>query len=293
MIIRVFFQPSANKSVISLSNENDGGRIAIFDHKENQIQSEFELPENCGRSICLSHDGKYFATAYWHREGIHIWSIQTGEVTQRIASSKVGGLRFDKSTEYIIFHSKSGSYARALSGEKTQRIKYCEGIDSASLSPSNHLYIPINRKGKYVDLEFDPFSSSIIDLHTPAKFHWIRHSPNNESYFLIDSHKSVYCYKTGTNKLNWHRSLKQIVQNDFMYAGTYSGNGELIGLTITELSGFRTIVLNAQHGEVVNEFPDQSCHGYPFGNFSVLLENGNVLNLESGETEPGLQAFFV
>jgi WD40 repeat protein len=292
MITRILYQPSVYKSVASLSDSYMEGRVVIYDHAQKQIQKEINLPQNCGRAFCLSNDGKYLATGYWYKKGIDIWDIESNALLHTIGPSNVSGVLFDKTVNFIIYHSDSGTYAHAINESSVERIYHCEGIGESSFNDSNELFIPINRKGKYALVNFESLSSRVVDLNLSAKLHWIRHSPDNKSFFVIDSQKNIYCFGEKTKAIKWKISLKKQANKDFIKVGTYSGDGELIGITVTENSGFRTIVLDSKNGEIRNVFPEKKCSGYPFIGKEVINESGEIINLEDGSISPGISHVF-
>lgn len=292
MITRIIYQPSVNKSVASLSDNYMEGHLVIYDHVKKQIQKRIDLPQDCGRAFCLSNDGKYLATGYWYKKGIDIWDTESSDLLHTIGPSNVSGVMFDKTANYIIYHSNSGTYAHGINESCVERIYHCEGISESSLNDSNELFIPINRKGQYVSVDFQPLSSKVVDLNISAKLHWMRHAPDNKSFFAIDSQKNIHCFDANTKAKKWKISLKKQANKDFIKVGTYSGDGELIGITVTEQSGFRTIVLDSKNGEINNIFQDRTCSGYPFLGKEVINESGEILDLDKGLVTLGISKIF-
>lgn len=286
MITKLHFEAAAGKSAASVSDEYPHGRVLIYDHDSQCVQAEVALPEDCGRSVALSPDGRLLATGYWHRKGIDVRETDTQDVVATLGPSKVSGVLFDRTSQHLIFHADSGTYAREIQGNRSIRISNCESLDSASFShEGNTLIIPLTRKGRVGRLSFAPLKCAETTLDVASTISWLRHSPRGSVLFTIDRNKTVRCFSAISGAAVWVSDLRKLVRRDFVYVGSYSGDGSLIGITVTQRDGFRVIVLDANTGEVQSEYTGQRCCGYPYYGSRVLLENGVVLDLANGHTD--------
>lgn len=282
MLIKSQYYPSISKVACSITSVNSDGEILLFDIQTNE-SSKISLPQGCGRAFDISSDGKLLATGYWYRRGIDIWDLESKKIIETFGPSRVSRIVFDESSRYVVYHSDKGTYIKKMGGDQEIRLNNISELDGASLDRrTNSLWIPTTRKGKLVFLSFESLVSEIRDLQISAQIYWVRQSPRKGTYFLIDSKKRIYCFGESMNNIIWENTILEPKSKGIAYLGSHSGNGGLIGITVTEFDGFRTVVLDAATGNIMNEFADVRCIGCPYGENEVYLESGSILDLTTG-----------
>jgi hypothetical protein len=99
----------------------------------------------------------------------------------------------------------------------------------------------------------------------------------------------VYCIDCAYNVI-WEADVGVYRESseDGAHVGTYSGDGELFGVTITHLSTFTLIVLNSHDGTIANVIHDCRADGIPFEDKTVLSESGRVVHFVYGRVVANL-----
>jgi len=288
---KVLYQAEAGLCAASYGTDQTSARVALLDVVERREVGRIEPAAECGRTFDLSTDGEPLTTGYWYRTpGVDIWNTDTRERIRSLGPSRVGSVRFDKASRFVVYHSEKGAWAQAIDGTDELRLPSLPGVEEAAFELVNNvLLLPTLRKGLIARLAFDPLSAALVQLDIPSVVHWLRFSPSFDACFLIGSGSRVYCFDGSLSHSLWTTSLRNHGVKGHVYVGTYSGDGSRIGITETLLGEphFRTIVLDASSGEVVRAIDGVSCGGYPLAGPLIMKDTGDTLDLVSGQVEPG------
>lgn len=272
------------------STQRDLHSVMIYNHATAKIERTVHTPADCGGAFDLSSDGQFLATGYWRREGVDIWRICDTAVVETFGPSQVSGVVFDRTSTKLIVRSERGTFIYSTNSPyDATRIPNAGSIHQGCFAQNtNHFLVPSRRSGTILRVDLDTSMITTISVPTKRTVHCIKPSPSDCSVFILDTAQTIWCLGPSLEMLLWKTTIKPIPLQSGIYVGAYSGDGSLIGLTLTNYDGFDTIVLDARTGEQMYRIPDTSCEGNPFDSDSVLLGSGRLLNLQSKKVSKGI-----
>ncbi len=268
------------------------GRIAICNETRGVVTHDISLPEDCGRAFALAPNDRFLATGYWYKPGIEVRDIGTGEPIACFGRNQISGLCFDRSSAYVVFRSQKGCFVHDLARGTEDAIRGTSDslYDAMWRGEGNEMWVPTNRRGIVVRIRFDPVRAETHSLPVSGRVFCMRWSPRADSYFVIDSTRTVYAFDAADERPTWKSVLREhmLAPEDNTYVGAYSGNGCWVGVIMTLRSGFRSIVIDSATGQVVHVVEGCRGEGEPFGPTSVMRESGEVVDLLSGQVTQDL-----
>lgn len=272
-------------SAISITRHKTAHKVLIYSHRMARVMHEILPPLDSGRAFDLSYDGKWLATGYWNRRGVDVWSLERGEVVASFGPSQVSRVFFDQTGSRLLVQSECETSINSIkdSRDKVQVLQSQDLEDGCFIKGHNQILLPSRRRSKVLKVDFKTTKVSEITVPLNKTACWIRHSPATNTLFIIDTADTIWCFDSSLKKQLWRTTIKDLPKRSGIYVGTYSGNGALIGLTLTSMDGFDTIVLNAETGQEVGRVCNTPSSGYPWKGNSVILESQQVLNLRTGK----------
>ena len=287
----VDYRETCNRSLATVSKRGLDLRVIVYDHTSRQPVFDAEMDVQC--SCCnLSFDGRYVAIGYWDRADIDVWELETLHRRRVKTPSRISRVFFDKTDDWLVYQSERGTYAMALAEAAPTRIVHADDLfGAAHRVRDNVMLVPLRRKGQIAAIAFDPVVVETATLSIGSVIRSIRHSPKDNTLFIIDGTGTVYGYDDELRHVTWKTPVKERP-----FTGTYCGDGSLIGLHATQFSGPPTVVvLESRRGVRDTEHPGRSCVGVPFTGDTVLLRGvhpGPLLHLRDGQESEGLAAAF-
>lgn len=287
----VNYRETCHRSLATVGKRGLDQRVIVYDHTLRQPVFDTELNDRC--SCCdLSFDGRYVAVGYWDRRNIDVWELNSLQCRRVTTPSRNSRVLFDKTGEWLVYQSERGTYAMPLTEAAPTRIVQADDLlDAAHRVRDNVMLIPLRRKGQIAAIAFDPMVIQTVTLPINSVIRSIRHSPTENSVFVIDGTGTVYGYDDELQELAWRTPVKERP-----WTGAYCGDGSLIALHATQFSGPPgVVVLDSRTGVRVAAHPGRSCIGVPYTADAVLLRGvqpGQLLHLRDGSMEVGLAAAF-
>ena len=264
--------------------------VLIYNHATESILHEIQLPEDCGRAFDLSHDGQLLATGYWDRKGVDIWQIHDAKIVSTFGPAEVSRVVFDRTGSKLIVQSERGTriFTTNPSHESVTISNAGDVENGCFVKDTNQYLMPSRRRG--ILLKCDLTTPNVADVPIPISrtVHCIKHAPNRANLFVIDTARTIWCFDSSFETLLWKTTIKPIPVRSGICVGVYSGDGDLIGITISRFDGFDAVVLNARTGAELHRMENTPCDGFPFRDDSVLLESGKLLNLRSKCVSEGI-----
>ncbi len=264
------------------------GRVVVVDYASREVIHDFPIPANCDDRFDLSPDGRCLAVAYGysHRPWLDAWDLVTNERIYRTREPEAYDVAFDKTGGYIIFASTRGCYVWTLVNGLTQQLCGCERpSDGGFIHSENRFLIPTNETGSILSVQFDPVLVTKVRIPNKRVIWCLRSSPVDDVVIAIDSTAcGVACYHERTYDSIWSTRLDGY---EFDTA-TFSGNGKLVGIATGERGCWTTLVLDPISGEQIKTIDGHRCGEYPFGNWSVISTDGEILNLATGDLDSSL-----
>ncbi len=284
------YYPQVQCSAISITPHKSPHKVLIYSHLTARVVHEVLPPLDSGRAFGLSYDGKWLDTGYWNRRGVDIWSLERGEVVASFGPSQVSRVFFDRTGSSLFVQSESETSIYSIKAPHNKvRVLQAQGLEAGCfIKGRNQMLLPSRRRNKILKVDFKTTKVSEIPVPLNKTASWIRHSPATNALFIIDSADTIWCFDSSLTKHFWSTTIKDLPKHSGIYVGTYSGCGTLIGLTLTSMDGFDTIVLNAQNGYEIGRISNTPSDGYPWRNNSVLLESQQVLNLRTGKIDDAI-----
>lgn len=240
----------------------------------------------------LSDDGRYLAVGYWGRADIDLWNLDTIEQTAVPSPSRMSRVQFESTGNWLVYQSERGTYATSRSRSSQTRIVHADDLlGSAHRAQDNALLVPLRRKGQIAVVSFDPVAVNTVTLPIGSVIRCIRHSPKDNTVFIVDGTGCVFCYDDQFRRVSWRTPVKERP-----FDGAYCGDASLIGLHTFPYSGPPSVVvLDARSGDRVTTHRDRYCSGIRFIGDSVLQSGmyaGQILHLRDGAMEAGFASVF-
>jgi hypothetical protein len=287
----VYYRKQCDRSLATISVRGQDCRIVVYDHATNRAVFDVE-PTVCCSCADLSTDGRHVAIGYWDRSDIDVWDLVTNHHRTVKSPSQVSRVLFDQTADWLVFQSERGTYAVHIAETARTKILHAEDLhDAAFRLRDNVMLIPLRRKGQVAVVRFDPVLIETVTLPIDSVIRCMRHSPADDSLFLIDGTGCVYTYDDELRQVGWRTQVEERP-----FTGAYCGDGSLIGLHATQLAGPpRVVVLNAQSGTRIAKHAGRGCVGDPLAGDSVLLRGvyaGQFLHLRDGSIDSGVAPRF-
>jgi WD40 repeat protein len=286
-----------NKSYIFTDQQNQsychskskkGYHLEILDENLESLNQSFMIQTDDYDCAVDLHLENIFLSK---QKKIEHYNLKNGNLVSTISKAVYGSMIISPCGTFLLFKSNGGFYSYKSDTKDLDKLQLpVEGLDTG-IELYNKVIIPGRKKGQIFTVYFE--SGKVEEKYleeAPTTFYRLKKSSDNLYIICIGKDKSIYWLDCKTLKVTHITKLKKHIKTDHMGTGCFSGNGQLLCLTVSGTTKNYMIVLDTATKEFSHTL-NEVCYDLPYEGFKVRSASTDketyffkALNLKTGNT---------
>ncbi|MFO0972172.1 MAG: hypothetical protein U1A27_01860 [Phycisphaerae bacterium] len=258
-------------------------RMLLANYSREKLVWDVQLPEGVDfTSLSISCDGRIIVTGYYYTRGVDVWELQTGKHLFRMGPGGMTRVMLDPSARYVALWPGRPRVLLDLVDRTERRFPGIgdvagaagRALDGTMLLPTTWRTLVYRLHSKTGEME----KVRVPGMGDVYEMWW---SPREDQIIVKDLGGLVSCRSSIESEPLWEHHYEG---SELHYNLTYSADGRFVGFSFLSLK--QTRVLDVTSGEAVRTI-DELASGHPYEGPSIMTSYGKIVNLETGEIDPG------
>jgi hypothetical protein len=264
------------------------GRFLLADFPKKQLLVDIRLSGNCEDDFDVSFDGKWLVTecireGTW---GIGLYSTESKEQTLFVPAHEIVDIVISADGKSVLYTlAGKGNFFRRLDSKEEIKVTGIGGLGLGDINSDYQRFVlPVRKQSVLGLLDMEDGHIETIQIPRKGSIYPVGFCKANHGSWLIacDDSGSIMQIDWDTYKLGWVNDMKRT------HLVCISGNGQLIGVEVRNGAQFHVDVLASDTGQSLRKIPNVRTGASPFLDFSVIRDDGTILDLETGAESPGV-----